>query len=462
MSWIELLHNLAILVALGVAASFLAYRTNNRGSGAVIQGLLFGTTALVGMMQPFVLAPGIIFDGRSVILSLCAFFFGPFAALIATTLAAVARALIGGSGAFTGILVSIASAFIGLFGYYWWRRGDWKGDPGTLVLRRLFLLGLVTHLCMALLMFTLPGGHGWQVLRQIGFIIVGVYPLATVLLGMTIWSLISLADFRRKVRRLLRDLTGKNKEMETMLYVVSHDLRSPLVNIFGFSDRIKSLLRDIGEKFDRKASLEEICAVAEPALKREIPEAFSYIDSSARRIERLIDSLLHLSRAGRSPYHPQTVDMNKVASRVVATFYSLITREAARVECKKLPSCWADEHDMEQILSNLFENALKYRDPARPLVITVEGEESKEEKEAVFCVADTARGIASQDVSLIWQTFLRTAPEDDSRGEGLGLAIVKRLVERNHGRVWVESELGKGSRFSFAVPTTSRYHEGNH
>ncbi len=285
MIWIELIHNLAFLVTLGVTASFLAYRVSSRGTGAVIQGLLFGTTALVGMTQPFVFSPGIIFDGRSAILATCAFFFGPFAALVATTIVAVGRAIIGGTGAFTGILVSLASAGIGLIGYYRFHREK----PLTRHLfRQLLILGISVHLAMALLMFTLPGDAGIRVLREIGLVIVAVYPLVTVLLGMVIATLLDLADFRRTVKRLLRELSEKNKEMETMLYTVSHDLRSSLVNIFGFSDRIQSLLRDIEENFDKKTPLEELRLVAEPALKQEIPGAFSYITSSACRIERLI------------------------------------------------------------------------------------------------------------------------------------------------------------------------------
>ncbi len=445
MNWIELLHNLTLLVTLGVAASFLAYKASSHGTGAFIQGLLFGTTALFGMLQPLVFAPGIIFDGRSAILSLCAFFFGPMAALIATTLVAVGRGIMGGIGAFTGILVTIASALIGLGGYYWRKRG-WSIP----VFWQLVIVGVLTHLTMALLMFTLPGGQGWKVLSQIGFIIVGIYPWVTVIIGMTIWSILSLADFRRKVRRLLRDLSEKNKELETMIYIVSHDLRSPLVNIFGFSDHIKSLVREIEEKFKTKAPLEELCAVAEPILTNEIPKAFSYIDSSAHRIEQLIDTLLHLSRIGRAPHHPRQVQMDDLVDRVSATFYTALAEAGARFEHRPLPSCWADPNDVEQVLANLIENAIKYRDPHRPLVITVEGTEAEEE--VIYCVTDTARGISPRDLPRIWETFLRSTKEGDPRGEGLGLAIVKRLVERNYGRVWAESEEGKGSRFFFSLP----------
>jgi len=112
---IELIFNLAILIAVSVLSGFIEARWKRKTiQGAVLQGLLFGGTAIIGMLNPFVLSSGIIFDGRSVVLSLCALFFGPVAAIIAAVLATIYRLYLGGGGIIMGISVIISATILGL------------------------------------------------------------------------------------------------------------------------------------------------------------------------------------------------------------------------------------------------------------------------------------------------------------------------------------------------------------
>lgn len=174
---VELIQNLALLAALSVVSGFIGQRWERR-TGAICQGLLFGMVALVGMMNPLVLGPGLIFDGRSVVVSLCAFFFGPLSATIAATMACVYRVLQGGDGALTGLLV-IGSAFVvGLAFHYRQHR-----EKHLVHISELIALGISVHIVMLLMLFTLPDGAGPSVFRQVGPHVMLTFPAATVIIG---------------------------------------------------------------------------------------------------------------------------------------------------------------------------------------------------------------------------------------------------------------------------------------
>jgi LytS/YehU family sensor histidine kinase len=176
---VDLIYNLSILIAISILAGFFNKRWNSKTfKGQILQGLLFGITAIIGMMQPFVMSEGIIFDGRSVILSLCALFFGPVSGIIAAFLAAIYRIYLGGGGAVMGVSVITASTIIGLI-YYHLRKT--KSVPINSL--NLLILGLAVHLVMILLMFTLPSKMQFITLKIISLTVIIAYPLATVLIG---------------------------------------------------------------------------------------------------------------------------------------------------------------------------------------------------------------------------------------------------------------------------------------
>jgi len=180
---LELTYNLALLVALSVLSGFIRQRRSHPAWGAILQGLLFGGAAVIGMMKPLVLGPGLIFDGRSVMLSLCGLFFGPVAVGVAGVIALLYRTLLGGTGFHMGGLVIASSALLGLgFHHLWLRRGQ------SLTAGRLWRLGLLVHVVMILLMFTLPAGTGLVVIKRLGLPILLAYPLVTVLIGKVLAS----------------------------------------------------------------------------------------------------------------------------------------------------------------------------------------------------------------------------------------------------------------------------------
>jgi PAS domain S-box-containing protein len=249
--------------------------------------------------------------------------------------------------------------------------------------------------------------------------------------------------------RMVRELERSKTELEQLIYAASHDLRTPLVSLQGFVGEIKLSLKDLLGELNgpdvSPAFRERIVGL----VGADIPESLRFIDAGASRMGALVSGLLRLSRLGRTAFQAEPLDVNRVVG-VVAHSLEFATREAdAKVEVAVLPVCLGDPMQVGQIFSNLIENALKYRSPDRNLVVSITGRREKDN--AVYCVEDNGIGIAPDQQQRVFTPFFRV----DARipdGEGLGLTIVTRIAERLGGRVWVESELGKGSRFHVALP----------
>jgi len=179
MIYLDLIFNLALLVALSVISGFIDRRwPRNTRTGVLLQGTLFGGAALLGMLHPLNLGPGLIFDGRSVMLSLCALFFGPWAATIACFMTMAYRIALGGMGVTMGVSVILASTIIGLAAHY-------RFKPSLIApsIIQLYGLGLVVHLVMVALMYTLPQGVSLSTFQRLGLPILLMYPVATILAG---------------------------------------------------------------------------------------------------------------------------------------------------------------------------------------------------------------------------------------------------------------------------------------
>ena len=250
--------------------------------------------------------------------------------------------------------------------------------------------------------------------------------------------------------RLAREAERRKVELEQLIYTASHDLRTPLVSLQGFVGELKLSLRDLLAELNgpdvSPAFRERIVGL----VGADIPESLRFIDAGTSRMGALVSGLLRLSRLGRTAFQSEPLDMNHVVGGVARSL-EFTTREAgARVEVADLPACLGDPMQVGQIFSNLIENALKYRSPDRNLVVRIAGQREKDT--AVYHVEDNGIGITPDQQQHVFTPFFRV----DARipdGEGLGLTIVTRIVERLGGRVWVESELGKGSRFCVALPT---------
>src|SRR6476469_4020545 len=267
------------------------------------------------------------------------------------------------------------------------------------------------------------------------------------------------ANLERIVAHRTADLTEANEEIQRFAYIVSHDLRSPLVNIMGFTTELEALRNDI---FEEIAKLREQAGVAaahadprEPTgasvdpLGTGFDEAITFIKASITKMDRLINAVLKLSREGRRDFKPEEIDMNAVMTSIAQTVAHRATEQGATVAVADLPPVVSDLLAVEQVFSNLVDNALKYGRDGEPGRIEIKGHTAR--AHVMYEVRDNGRGIDPHDHQRVFELFRRSGPQDRP-GEGIGLAHVRALVRRLGGTMSLTSELGKGSVFTVTLP----------
>jgi signal transduction histidine kinase len=257
------------------------------------------------------------------------------------------------------------------------------------------------------------------------------------------------------------DLREANDEIQRFAYIVSHDLRSPLVNIMGFTSELEELRGDI---FRRIAALQSSTAVVpdatgklpEPALSEQdkqlstdFTEALDFIKSSIAKMDRLISAILNLTREGRREFQPVAIDTRELVEAIITTVAHQAADADAQIRVEPLPTIVSDRLALEQIFSNLIDNALKYLKPGVPGDVLVRGRTKL--GFAIFEVIDNGRGIDAKDHQRIFDLF-RRAGTQDKPGQGIGLAHVRALVRRLGGTLSVASELHRGSTFTITLP----------
>jgi signal transduction histidine kinase len=259
------------------------------------------------------------------------------------------------------------------------------------------------------------------------------------------------------------DLREANDEIQRFAYIVSHDLRSPLVNIMGFTSELEELHGDI---FKRIAELSRAAAASPDAvvaveaappplddidqkLSQEFSEALSFIKSSIGKMDRLISAILSLTREGRRQFEPVPIDTRQLIEGVVATLAHQAAEANARIDIGNLPNVISDRLALEQIFSNLIDNAIKYLKPEVPGAISIKGRTKL--GFGIFEISDNGRGIDPKDHQRIFELF-RRAGAQDKPGQGIGLAHVRALVRRLGGTMSVNSELNSGSTFTITLP----------
>ncbi len=559
---IDLIYNLTLLIAISILAGFIDKRWGRETiNGQLLQGLLFGITAIIGMMQPFVMTEGIIFDGRSVILSICALFFGPISALIAAIMATFYRIYLGGGGVIMGVSVISASTIIGLI-YYNLRKTRFIPINSL----NLFILGIVVHLVMILLMFTLPTKLQFITLKIISFTVIIAYPLATVLMGKILkdqednenlikeikeseskyrllienqsdlivkldnsgkflyvsqsycqffgqkeieligkvflpllqdedkdlttktlnslkispykssieqralsvngWRWISWAyqavtdnngeikeivavgrditerkDYENRIQELNEELEERvkkrtkqlediNNELEAFTYSVSHDLRSPLRAIDGFS---KIIIEDFAND-----------------LNAESLRLFKVIRESTSKMETLINDLLILSRTNKISLRNNTINISELAKNIYEEISDENTKMSFIFIVNESPIAIADSNLIKQVLTNLISNAIKYSMPKAEKYIEFGGYVNSNEN--IYYIKDHGVGYNEQYADKLFCAFQRLHNSKDFSGTGVGLAIVKRIITRHGGRVWAEGKVNEGACFWFSLP----------
>jgi signal transduction histidine kinase len=252
-------------------------------------------------------------------------------------------------------------------------------------------------------------------------------------------------------KKLDQRLREANEEIQRFAHVVSHDLRSPLVNIMGFASELDVWRKQIFERLEtlRKQVGGEHDLEGDEALRRDVQEALSFIKSSVAKMDRLIDALLKLSREGQRQFHPELIDMPRLLRSTLEALAYQAQAVNAKITIGELPTITSDRLALEQVFSNLVDNAVKYLRADVPGNIEVQATESN--GAITYEVRDNGRGINARDCERIFDLFRRSGVQDRP-GDGIGLAHARTLVRRLGGAIDVESEPGRGAVFKVTLP----------
>ena len=231
-------------------------------------------------------------------------------------------------------------------------------------------------------------------------------------------------------KRAENELLRANADLEQFAYSASHDLQEPLRTIKIYSELLVNRLGSAVE--------------GEPA------EFLEFLRHAATRMEFLVRDLLAYTQVARIDAPLEEVDANETLNEVLANLGGAIAESGAIVSCDKLPHVRARSAHVQQLFQNLIGNAIKYRSEDRPAEVHIGAE--RQDGFVIFTIRDNGIGIQPEYKEQIFGLFSRLHTADRYSGTGIGLAICKRIVERYHGRIWVESEPGRGSEFRFALP----------
>lgn len=254
-----------------------------------------------------------------------------------------------------------------------------------------------------------------------------------------------------KLHRYSAQLAATNEELKRFTYIVSHDLRAPLLSLRGFAGELRRSIEALRKPVE--ALLPNLPepgrSAAAEAFDQAVPEALGFIESSVTRMDHLIGALLRLSRVGYREFHLEELDTGELLEETLRALAHQIGSRKVELKIGPLRRIVSDRTAIEQIFGNLLDNALKYLDPQRPGRIEVSADETAEG--VVFEVRDNGRGIAEEDMDKVFAPFRRAGPQDVP-GEGMGLAYVRALLNRLGGSIECQSQPGVGTTFRFVLP----------
>lgn len=248
--------------------------------------------------------------------------------------------------------------------------------------------------------------------------------------------------------QLLKEIQSKNTELESIVFVASHDLRSPLINIQGFAGELGKSCRDLTVLLGRE-TLSNVSSIRR-ILDEDIPESLGFISAGTSKMDALVRGLLQIARIGTTQLHIDRVDMNQLLANILKTIQYQMREYEIDVRIGELPPCLGDWAQLSQVFSNLIDNAIKYRHPGRKAVIEIAGQ--LQNKHAIYMIRDNGIGIEPEHCEKIFEIFHRLNPAGPIKGEGLGLTIVRRTLDRMNGKITVESEADQGATFTVNLP----------
>lgn len=235
----------------------------------------------------------------------------------------------------------------------------------------------------------------------------------------------------KKLKRKTKQLEKSNKELDAFTYSISHDLRAPLRSINGFSEM---LLEDCGNKMD------------EGGLR-----IMNIIKSSGKKMEMLIEGLLHLSKLSRMEMSKTSFNMNDLCNEILAELNSYISsKDKISLQIKSLNDCYGDRFMLKHVLTHLIENAIKYSKVRE--IQNIEIGSSIEENYTVYYIKDNGTGFDMRHKNKLFGIFQRLHRETEFEGIGIGLAQSQKIIKKHKGEIWAEGEINQGATFYFSIP----------
>ncbi len=304
----------------------------------------------------------------------------------------------------------------------------------------------IVELIGAVVVLAVTGGLAWLVLRYTRDIANARIEIEALNEGL-----------EQKVRERTIELGRANEEIQRFAYIVTHDLRAPLVNIMGFTSEleaslapIQTLVKDDASNVDG-ASNERELAEARIAANEDLPEAIGFIRSSTRKMDNLINAILKLSREGRRQLKPETIRLEPLLTLCADAVRHQVAEAGGEIALDiGVASIVSDRLSMEQVIGNLLDNAVKYAQAGRPLRLAISVKPALA-KRVDIAIEDNGRGIAEQDHERVFELFRRSGSQDRP-GEGIGLAHVRSSVRSLGGEITVTSRLGEGTTFRINLP----------
>jgi len=443
---IGLLQNTAILLAFSLLYDYWWVKTDGHKNvlNKILTGSVIGLIGIILMLTPWILVPGLVFDTRSVILSVSGLFFGAIPTLIAIAITGIFRLSLGGDGVWMGIAVIASSGAIGII---WHKiRPLWKSKQ---YIPELVAMGFIVHLVMISCTILLPASQRFNTLKTIIIPVLSIYPLATVLLGILMfkqyknWQNRKASEKLRESEEELIKAKVKAEESDKLKSIflanMSHEIRTPMNAIMGFSN----MLGEHGLDDSVKAQYLDI------------------IKSSGNRLLQLINDIIDLSKieAKQLTITKSICSLSEIFINSTETFRkSELLKEKTGIELvltlpeeNKGIKNFSDGNRVQQVLDNLISNAIKYTENGK--IETGYSIISKDDRDFIeIYVKDTGIGISEELSSLVFERFRQVEEGRFHEGAGLGLSISKGIVELLGGKIWFVSNENAGTTFYFTIP----------
>lgn len=268
------------------------------------------------------------------------------------------------------------------------------------------------------------------------------------------------ASLEERVRERTVDLGRANDEIQRFAYIVTHDLRAPLVNIMGFTSELETSVGTLSGYMGRAGDSDDPdFLAARAAATEDLPEAITFIRAATRKMDALINAILKISREGRRQLKPESIDLAElVGSTADSVHHQVADNDGTVAVDVQVPRLVSDRLSLEQVLGNLLDNAIKYRQPDRPIRIDIRARQAVGNRIEIE-VEDNGRGIAATDHERVFELFRRSGTQTQP-GEGIGLAHVRTLVRSLGGDITLRSELGAGTTFNVTLPRDLRSYLG--